>query len=169
MIAGLGGRDNIKAMPYFHLVRGFDIKNQGDFSWLIETMYKYEPEMLIIDPLYKLSLSTSLVKEDDTAKLIERFDTLRTKFSQINIAIAHHPRKSIGGIQDNSWDSAYGSFQLYAAMDYEIRLNRKGKAKDNRFEFSHISNDVPHDNFTFKRNPFTLLYELETVEDVQSQ
>jgi hypothetical protein len=47
-------------------------------------------------------------------------------------------------------------------MDYQIRLSRKNQ-KDT-FKFSHISNDVPVDDFTFVRNPHTLLYERESTE-----
>lgn len=167
MLPALGGREKVQVTPFFHMVRGFDIKNEKDFSWLLDLIYKFEPEVLFLDPFYKLSLSTDL-RKDDGSGIIRRFDNLMGRFPDLNVSIAHHLRKQSGGIKDDSWDSAYGPMQLFADMDYEIRISRKGNQKDT-FIFSHISNDVTIDNFTFKRNPTNLLYELETTEDIQNQ
>jgi hypothetical protein len=52
---------------------------------------------------------------------------------------------------------------FFADMDFEIWI--KAKHRDNpEFTFEHISNDVPVDSFTFKRNPETLLYYVANIE-----
>jgi hypothetical protein len=167
MLPALGGRNLIQKEPRFLMTRNFDIKRQQDFDWLLKMIYDFEPEVLFLDPFYKLSLSTDL-RKDSGSGIIERFDNLMGRFSDLHVSIAHHLRKQTGGVEDNSWDSAYGPMQLFADMDYEIRISRKGHQKDT-FKFSHISNDVPVEDFTFKRNPITLLYELESTPDIQAQ
>lgn len=167
MLPTLGGREKVQITPLFHMVRGFDIKNEKDFSWLLNMIYKFEPEVLFLDPYYKLSLSTDL-KKDDGSGIIRRFDNLMGRFPNLHVSTAHHLRKQVAGPKDDSWDSAYGSVWLFADMDYEIRISRKGAQKDT-FVFSHISNDVPIENFTFKRNPISLLYEIETKEDIRER
>lgn len=167
MLPALGGKEKVQIIPLFHMVRGFDIKMEKDFAWLLSMIDQYEPEVLFLDPFYKLSACTDL-KKDDGMGAIRRFDNLMGKFPQINISTAHHVRKQVSGIKDDSWDSAYGSVWNFADMDFEVRLTRKGNQK-NTFQFSHISNDVTIDNFNFKRNPLTLLYELETKEDTRNR
>ncbi len=168
MLPALGGKDKVKITPFFHLIRGFDIKNEKDFLWLLDLIYKFEPEVLFLDPLYKLSLGMNLRDSESTNPIIRKFEILRDKFSALHISIAHHPRKQTGGFKDDSWDSAYGPMQLFADMDFEIKLTRKGNQKDT-FVFSHISNDVPIEDFTFTRNPNSLIYELETTEDIRGR
>ncbi len=166
MLHAMGGPGMIKEEPYFQFVRGFDIRKEPDFNWLLQTIDRLKTEVLLIDPFYKLSPSTKL-REDEGTETIKKWDRLKARFPKIHIQVAHHPRKSTGGMPDNGWDSSYGSMFHYANMDYEIKLTRKGH--DGRFELSHISNDMPIGNLTFKRNPFTLLYEFETEEDIQGR
>ena len=168
MLPALGGKDKVQIKPFFHLIRGFDIKNEKDFFWLINLIYKLEPDVLFLDPLYKLSLGMNLRDSESTNPIIRKFEILRDRFPALHISIAHHPRKQSGVVKDDFWDSSYGPMQLFADMDFEIKLTRKGNQKDT-FVFSHISNDVPIEDFTFTRNPNSLIYELETKGDIQNR
>jgi len=168
MLPALGGREMIQVIPYFHMTRGFDIKHEKDFSWLLDMVYRFEPEILFLDPFYKLSITSNLKDAESANPIIRKFDNLMGRFSDLHVSIAHHLRKQTGGVKDDSWDSAYGPMQLFADMDYEVRISRKANQKDT-FEFNHISNDVPIENFTFKRNSYSLLYELETKEDIRDR
>jgi len=168
MLPALGGRERVQITPYFHMTRGFDIKSEKDFSWLLGLIYKFEPDVLLLDPFYKLSMSSNLKEPESAQPIIRRFDNLMGRFPDLHVSIAHHLRKQTGGVKDDSWDSAYGPMQLFADMDYEIRISRKAHFKDT-FIFSHISNDLPIDDFTFTRNSLSLLYELETTEDIRNR
>jgi hypothetical protein len=162
MVKGLGGTiGNFKAMPVFELARGFNITGKGDFEWLIRLIEKHQAEVLILDPLYKIA-NFDLKDTASAMPLIRRFDSIIETYPDLLLIAAHHLRKNTGDEKD-SWDSTYGPMFFFADMDFEIRI--KAKHRENpEFTFEHLSNDVPVDSFTFKRNPETLLYYISHPE-----
>ncbi len=154
-VNGLGSIDDLKIEPIFELVRGFNINDKKDFEWLLGMVDKHEAEVLMLDPLYKIA-NMDLKDTANAMPLIRRFDSVIERFPDLLIITAHHLRKQTGDERD-SWDSTYGPMFFFADMDFEIRI--KAKHRENpTFTFEHISNDVPVESFTFKRNPETLLY-----------
>lgn len=155
MVTGMGGISNVKVEPVFELTRGFNILAEKDFKWVVDLIRQHHAEVLIFDPFYKM-VSLDLKDTANAMPLIRRFDVLIEMFPDLLIIIAHHLRKQSADDRD-SWDMTYGPMFFFADMDFEVRLKAK-HTKDPVFTFDHITNDVPVENFTFKRNPETLLY-----------
>ena len=155
MVNGLGGFDKVKIEPIFELTRGFNITWQKDFEWLLDLVEKHEAEVLLLDPLYKIA-PLDIKDTANAMPLITRYDSIIGTYPDLSIVTAHHMRKQAGNEKD-SWDSTYGPMFFFADMDFEIRIKVKHR-KNPDFTFEHISNDVPVDTFTFKRDPETLLY-----------
>ncbi len=162
MVKGLGGIINIKIEPIFELVRGFNLLDKKDLDWLIGLIEKHRPEVLMIDPLYKIA-NIDLKDTANAMPLIRRFDSIIEAYPDLLIITAHHLRKQTGD-EKETWDNTYGPMFFFADMDFEIRL--KAKHRENpEFTFDYISNDVPVEPFTFKRNPESLLYYVSNPED----
>ena len=162
MVNGLGGLDKVKTEPIFELVRGFNITEEKDFEWLLNLIEKHKAEVLLLDPLYKIA-PLDLKDTANAMPLIRRYDLIFEAYPDLSIITAHHMRKQAGN-EKESWDSTYGPMFFFADMDFEIRIKPEHK-KNANFIFEHISNDVPVDSFTFKRNPETLLYYISKPQD----
>ena len=96
MLPALGGRKKVEKKPVFHLTRNFDITRERDFEWLVQMIYKHEPEVLFLDPFYKLTF-LDLKESASAIPIIQKFDILADKFPSLNVCTAHHLRKQSGG------------------------------------------------------------------------
>jgi hypothetical protein len=166
MIEALGGMEQVKREPVFELVRGFDITRQDDFKWLLNLIRVHNPDVLFLDPFYKLT-SFDIKETSSAMPLIRCWDRIMEPNPHLAIVTAHHLRKQVGDTKD-SWDQTYGPMFFFADMDFEIRLRAEHR-KDPIFVFNFISNDLPVDPFEFKRNPETLLYYIPTKESDQEK
>ena len=150
-----GVTKKVEIEPVFEFVRGFNITDQKEFDYLLGLLDNHQPEVLMLDPLYKLT-PFDLKDTANAIPLIRCFDRILSLYPNLCIVIAHHLRKQIGNDRD-SWDNTYGPMFFFADMDFEIRLKAKHR-KNPIFTLDHISNDVPVAPISFKRNPDTLLY-----------
>jgi len=162
MVNGLGGLEKVKIEPIFELVRGFNITDEKDFRSLLNLIETHKAEVLLLDPLYKIA-PLDLKDTANAMPLIRRYDSIIEAYPDLSIITAHHMRKQRGDERD-SWDSTYGPMFFFADMDFEIRIKPDHK-KTLNFIFEHISNDVPIDSFTFRRDPDTLLYYVPKPKD----
>jgi len=154
MVRGLGGMEKVKSEPTFELVRGFNILDKKDFDWLIGMIEKHKPEVLILDPLYKM-INLDLKDTSSAMPLLRRFDTIIERFPHLLIIIAHHLRKTVGD-DKQSWDQMYGPMFFSASMDFEMRIRAQHR-ENPEFTLEYLTNDVPVDPITFRRDPDTLL------------
>ena len=154
--------DKVKIEPVFQLERGFDIRDNKDFEWLLNLIEDHKAEVLMLDPLYKIA-PLDLKDTANAMPLIRRYDSIIEAYPKLLIITAHHMRKQRGNEED-SWDSTYGPMFFFADMDFEIRIKLQHRRNPD-FTFEHISNDVPVDSFTFKRDPETLLYYVPNRSD----
>lgn len=156
MMRGLSPMIPVDKEPILKLKRGFNILDQKNFDWLIKQIEKYEADLLILDPLYKLS-NLDLSKPEASIPLIRAFEKIRMRYEELCILTLHHPIKQTGrGKKSTSWDIAYGPMQFFADMDFEMRLHEIEPQKT--FRWDYISNSDPVSPITLSRDPDTLIY-----------
>jgi len=161
MVAGLGGMGRLQMEPIFELVKGFNISTENDFQWLMGLLGKHQAEVLMLDPLYKLS-PIDLKDTANAMPLIRRFDTIIEAYPDLLLITAHHLRKSGADERDN-WDQTYGPMFFFADADFQVRLKAKHR-ETHEFTLDVISNDAPIDSFMFKRDDNTLLYYVPDID-----
>jgi hypothetical protein len=159
MTAGMGGRELIKSIPIFEYPRGFEIMKQADFDWLKMMIDTHEPEVLLIDPFYKLTSKLDIKDPKNAMPLLRKFEDLRIAYEELLILFSHHDKKLSGGESD--WDSAYGPMFFFADMDFEMKLI----GGNGKFTLSFLSNDVPIDPIVLERDPKTLVHRFVGSED----
>jgi hypothetical protein len=155
MTAGLGGQDRIQVQPYFEMARGFNIQSDSDYRWLMGLVEKYQAEVLILDPFYKM-IPFDLKDTANAKPVIDRLDSITGTYPDLLTVIAHHLRKA-GADEKNNWDQSYGPMFYFADADFQIRIKAKHREKT-EFTLDVISNDAPVEPFMFKRDETTLLY-----------
>lgn len=133
-----------------------------DKSWgeamLIQTLSRYKPSVLILDPFYKIS-SGRLTDEFDVRRIMDVLDIIKDKF-KCAIIIIHHTRKPqmFEGIPvDCEEDDGFGSSMLNNWADTIIKI--RADDRDITLKANLIRNaDYPvkplrfhiHDNLVFE-------------------
>jgi hypothetical protein len=160
MIKGMD-HNPFEKIPMFNLYRGFDLLNQKCTDWLYSKIDKYETDLLIMEPMYKL-FSLPLNKPESTGPILRSYGEIQIRFPKIHIHTAHHerrlpPQSGTKKADVESREKAYGPYQVYADMDWQMFLSSDGK-DDPTFTLKFLSNDVDIFPLTLKRDPETLLY-----------
>jgi len=153
--------------PYFEFKRGFNIssKDEKDLQWLFRLIDKQEPEVLLLDPIYKM---TDLNLADPKSGILLRsFEKVQNRYPDLTMELAHHKAKTYKEKESESWDSSYGIFQLFADMDHEMRISYL--AKDKQFKWDFLTNNEPVDSMILERDPKTLIYSPVTESKVQKK
>ena len=149
--------------------KGFDLtgKDRKDLEWTFRMIDKYEPEVLIFDPLYKVT-ALDIAAPKDAPTVLRAFAEIQQRYLNLHILTAHHPYKMSKDKDPESWDSTYGSMLLFADMDYEFRLRVKGDREDQRFTLDFLTNATPVDKMELVRDDH-LLYQVTKETKLQKK
>jgi hypothetical protein len=129
---------------------------------------KYTPEVLVFDPLYKLS-ALNLADPKSAPPLLGAYAEIQKRYPQLHVITAHHMVKTGSKDKDpDSWDSTYGPMQFFADMDYEMRLRRIVDKKDERFKLDFLTNATPIDKMELVRDDH-LLYQVVEESKLQKK
>jgi len=85
---------------------------------------KYQPDVLIIDPLYKV-VSGNLLTVLDMQKVVDALDTLIGRHG-ISVIVISHTRKGIMDMGEWGSDDLIGSFIFSAWADTVLKVERRG-------------------------------------------
>ncbi len=124
----------------------------------------YQPEILILDPLYKYHQRNE-DKSSDMRYLFDNLDSLITKH-KISIILCHHTTKPVEGSRRQGAMQLRGSGTIFDYGDSYITLNRMS-GKESRlymkatFELRNAEDPRPMNLY---RNPETLLYDVVSEE-----
>jgi hypothetical protein len=154
--SGIDGMIKIQPLLYPDPLRNFNLLNQKDRDWLHRQVDKYEAEVLILDPLYKLT-NLNLAKPESADPFNKATDEFREKFPSLVTILPHHQVKGIKD-KESSWDSTYGPMQLFAHMDFEWKLTTE--ERNVRFKLSFLSNSEPIGDLILERDPEHLIYKV---------
>lgn len=150
--------------PKSMLKKPFDLLKQEDFDWLCRQMDKYEPDLLITDPTFKLSKADLKFGEEE---LIRRKDEFTVKYPSLCWEEIHHQVKQYGKSKDDdSWGTSYGGQRLWADMDFQMKLKPVRESvmgQPSYFWADFRTNDEPIGSLYLRRDPVTLLYTVETA------
>jgi hypothetical protein len=166
-------KSQILKEPWCIHQKGFDLtsKNGKDLERLFHWIDEHEPDLLIFDPLYKLT-SLNLAEPKSAIPLLRAYEKIQKKYPTLAIQFAHHMVKMTGDKRNSdSWDSSYGPMQFFADMDYEMRLRKipvdEGEPK--RFTLDFLTNAAPVDKMELERDEDTLIYRVVTESKLQKK
>jgi hypothetical protein len=161
MVKGFDYHKPFEKEPAFYLYRGFDLLDQKCADWLYSYLDKYQIDLLIMEPMYKM-FNLPLNKPESAGPILRAYEEIQIRFPKIHIHTAHHERRlppTQGKNADlDSREKVYGPMQIYADMDWQIFLSSDGNDFDPTFTLKFLSNDIDVLPFTLKRDPDTLLY-----------
>jgi len=155
MNSGIPGMIATQPILYPDPLRNFNLLNEKDQKWLFRQIDKYEAEILILDPLYKLT-NLNLAKPEAADPFIRATDGIREQFPNLTTILPHHQVK--GTKDKESWDSTYGPMQLFAHMDFEWKLTTI--ERNVKFQLSFLSNAEPAGDLILERDPDHLIYKV---------
>lgn len=89
-----------------------------------EYLRRYQPDVVIIDPLYKV-VSGNLLTVLDMQKVIDALDTLIGKHG-VSIIVISHTRKGMMDMGEWGSDDLIGSFVFSAWADTVLKVERRG-------------------------------------------
>jgi hypothetical protein len=164
-------KSTFEKLPWLILKKGFNLtgKDEKDLQWLFKQIDKHQPDLLIFDPLYKLT-NENIAEPKSAIPLLRAYEKIQIKYSKLSILTAHHMVKLTGDKRDgDSWDSSYGPMQFFADMDYEMRLRRIGNEKPERFKLDFLTNSKAVDKMELERDEDTLIYKVVTESKLQKK
>ena len=109
----------VKSMPFLKLA------DDQSFNWLSTTIKKHKPDVLVIDPIYKMMTGDENNARDVT-DLTDRFDTLMTAYG-FSLIMTHQSRKqtfSKDGAVDTGEAEIRGSTALLQWVDTIIGVRK---------------------------------------------
>lgn len=134
----LGGQVIKHALVFCQRADGLDLGNRREAEGLFADVAKWEPELVVVDPLYKTSLH-SLEEEKYVGPILGFLDGLRHRLG-VALIIPHHLRKRAQGDGARGRDSSdiYGSSRLLRWPETIMLMNedemRVTKDRDATFE-----------------------------------
>lgn len=115
-------------------------------------LQEHRPDVLIVDPLYKV-LSGNLLQAVDVQRVLDTLDTFIAKYS-LSVVVVSHTRK--GEIDMGEWgsDDLIGSVFLSAWADTIVKVERKGGDRlDVKFDVvRHAEEELEKREVLFDRN-----------------
>jgi hypothetical protein len=111
--AMLSGRPVAPGMlDIVHRPEGIDFLDRAERRWVFDYLKKIEPQLIVIDPLWK-AIPTDSLHEKEMKPFLRLLDRLRVEFG-VGIIIAHHLRKRGSGDSQRGRDSSdvFGSSAL---------------------------------------------------------
>lgn len=134
--------------PYMKLDKGSGLSK---FEAMIR---QTQPEVIIIDPLYK-ALSGTIEESRYTNIFIDNMDKIIPKYN-LTLIIIHHETKDIfgpGGLIDRGSESAHGSMYLLNWADSILRINgnKRGKVEIEFTDMRHAEDELPPIQAQFNR------------------
>lgn len=154
--------------PMFHLKKGFDLTSEKDLNWLFKEIDSCKPDLLIFDPLFKLT-SLNLAEPKSATPLLRAYEKILVHYPKLSILTAHHMVKMSKDRDGDSWDSSYGPVQFFADMDYEMRLRKIRDEEPKRFKLDFLTNSELVDKMELERDPNTLLYRVIKESKLQKK
>lgn len=121
------------------------LDQDSGYKRIEEIVEKYRPEVLVIDPIYKL-VSGDLLSTNHIQKLVDLIDVLMDKY-ELSIMLVHHTRKGSG----DGWgsDDMLGSTIFSAWADSVIEIERiEHKIVNVKFKaIRHAKNELTDKRF----------------------
>jgi len=121
-----------RSEPYIKLDRDYGLND------LIREMEEIHPQVLIIDPVYKV-ISGHLTDEHDIREFTDRMDILIAKY-KLGLILIHHDRKErlIDGQLYQSAEDMFGSSIFLDWCDTSIRTANTGKDGEIKITFEKV-------------------------------
>jgi len=165
-----GERKFDKKVP-FHLWTEFFLKldtNEG-IDTVGKALEKHSPEVLIIDPLYKI-MTGNISDAQSVAAMLDGLDTLLANFPHLSMMLVNHTRKSSEG--DDSWgsDDMIGSSIFSNWADSIIKIEKTDVEGSTQIEaifdvVRHATTDIDRRKFRVSKDlEFTKFYK-PSLED----
>lgn len=119
------------------------LDNENDFSRLKSFIEEINPDVVILDPLYKFFLGLDENSSKEVKLLLDKLDMISKQYG-VALVIIHHHKKSNGNEKFGSYQMR-GSSTLFDYGDSYIILNKDSKDKILRvdFELRNAENPEP--------------------------
>lgn len=86
-------KHGVRSVPYFSRQSGLDLHSVSGKATLMRMVEGTKPDLVVIDPVYKL-FSGDILYEKDVKPVLTFLDEIREEFN-CGLWLVHHPRKSI--------------------------------------------------------------------------
>jgi len=116
-------QQHIQQQPMFWTQHWLKLDQQAGFNLLEHFVKKHRPDVLIIDPLYKI-ISGNLLAAVDVQRVIDQIDVLMGRYN-LSVIIISHTRKGIADMGEWGSDDLLGSVFLSAWADTVVKIERR--------------------------------------------
>ncbi len=158
-----GGERHFEKKTPFHLWTEFFLKldSEKGLHTLMENLEIHKPEVLIIDPLYKI-MTGNISDAQSVAKMLDGLDAVLAEFPHMSMMLINHTRKASDG--DDNWgsDDMIGSsiFSNWADSIIKIEMTQlEGGVK----QVEAIFDVVRHATIDLDRRKFRVTQDLDFV------
>ena len=157
------GGNRPKVEPYLWTEHFIKLDTDAGLKQLDDALTKVKPQVLIIDPVYKI-LSGNILEASSVQKLLDNLDIMIATHN-CSVVLVSHTRK--GTYEEWGSDDLLGSVYFSAWADTLIRLERSTTGLKATFEVvRHAEVELPSREFILDRDRLDFCYVPPTVSGV---